>query len=140
MPVHLIKLAVGIDSVQHLRDVHAQRQATYGSIFTVTGVSPKRTDELLDGGSLYWVIKHFIAVRQPILDLETMKDPAREDGKTVCRITLGEHVPVTGQPRRPFQGWRYLKPEDAPPDIVTGSDGGEPPPEMAAELRALGLL
>lgn len=140
MPVHLIRWAVGIESVQHLRDVHAQRNATHGRLFTITGTTPKRADELLDGGSLYWVIKHHVAVRQPILDIETRKDPSREDGKTVCRITLGDHVPVAGQPRRPFQGWRYLTPEDAPEDVTLGSEGEEPPAEMAAELRALGLL
>lgn len=140
MPLHLIKWAAGIDSVQHLRDVHAQRRAAFGRVFSITGITPKRADELLDGGSLYWVIKHHTAVRQPILQIETEKDPTREDGKTFCRITLGDHVTVAGQPRRPFQGWRYLKAEDAPADVVLGDDGAEPPPEMAAELRALGLL
>ncbi len=140
MPLHLIKWAAGVDSVQHLRALHVQRRAAFGSVFTITGMTPKRTDELLDGGSLYWVIKHHTAVRQPILSLDTEKDPSREDGKTFCRVTLGDHVTVAGHPRRPFQGWRYLKAEDAPEDVVLGADGEEPPPAMAAVLRALGLL
>lgn len=139
MPIHLIKWAAGIDSVQHLREVHAQRRASFGSVFTITGITPKRADELLDGGSLYWVIKHHTAVRQPIIGMDTETDPQR-DGKTFCRITLGDHVGVAGQPRRPFQGWRYLKAEDAPADVTLGADGAEPPAEMAAQLRALGLL
>jgi hypothetical protein len=98
---------------------------------------PKRGAELTDGGCLFWVVKGTIAVRQPILGLDTGTD---DEGKAFCDITLGDHVMVSGGPRRPFQGWRYLPPADAPPDLAAGVDGQAPPPDMAAALRALGLL
>jgi hypothetical protein len=139
MALHLIKLAVGIESLAHLRSVHAERAATYGlgTSFTETRMIPRRSAELLDGGSLYWVIKGSTTARQSILDLDVQDDP---EGRAFCRIHLGEIVPVLGQPRRPFQGWRYLKPEDAPNDADSQNGAEEIPAKMAAELRALGLL
>lgn len=137
MTIHLVKLAVGIDSPEHLKQVHAQRRARFGRMFTRTRMVPRRTGELLDGGSLYWVIKGIVSLRQPILAFETDTDA---DGKTFCDIVLGDPVAVAGGSKRPFQGWRYLKAEDAPPDLPEGVEGDAPPPEMAAELRALGLL
>ncbi|MGC2855369.1 DUF1489 family protein [Novispirillum sp. DQ9] len=135
--VHMIKWAAGIDGPDHLKQVHAQRRATFGKVFTRTRMVPKRAEALLDGGSLFWVVKGVVAVRQPILGLEQGTD---DEGKAFCDIALGDHVLVSGGPRRPFQGWRYLTPEDAPPDLAAGIDGAAPPPDMAAELRALGLL
>lgn len=137
MTIHLIKWAAGIDSPDHLKAVHAQRREAFGKVFTRTRMVPKRTEALLDGGCLFWVVKGTIAVRQPILDLGQGTD---EEGKAFCDIALGDHVLVAGGPRRPFQGWRYLPPEDAPPDLAAGVDGAEPPPDMARALRALGLL
>jgi hypothetical protein len=139
MTLHLIKWAAGIESVPHLRAVHARRRQTSGSVFSITGITPRRAADLVAGGSLYWVIRHVTAVRQPLLAIGTEDDPDRP-GRTVCRLTLGDHVAVAGHHRRPFQGWRYLTPEDAPADLPAGIDDHEPPPEMAAELRALGLL
>lgn len=137
MSLHLIKWAAGIDDPDHLKRVHDQRRAAFGQVFTRTRMVPKRDAELLDGGSLFWVVKGVVMVRQPILWLERRLD---EEGKAFCDIGLGDHVRVAGPSRKPFQGWRYLKPEDVPPDLATGTDGREPPPQMAAELRALGLL
>lgn len=137
MTIHLLKWAAGIDSPDHLKRVHAERQKAFGKIFTRTRMVPKRAAEMLDGGSLFWVIKGTIAVRQPILDVVTDTD---DEGKAFCDIALGNHLMVSGGQRRPFQGWRYLKPEDAPPDMAAGVDGQAPPSDMAAELRALGLL
>ncbi|MFA7431047.1 MAG: DUF1489 domain-containing protein [Rhodospirillaceae bacterium] len=135
--IHLLKWAAGIDSPDHLKRVHAQRLEAFGKVFTRTRMVPKRAAELTDGGCLFWVVKGTIAVRQPILGLDTGTD---DEGKAFCDITLGDHVLVSGGPRRPFQGWRYLPPADAPPDLAAGLDGQAPPPEMAAALRALGLL
>ncbi len=137
MTLHMLKWAAGIDSPDHLKRVHAQRLEAFGKVFTRTRMVPKRADELQDGGSLFWVIKGTIALRQPILALTQGTD---EEGKAFCDITLGDHVLVSGGPRRPFQGWRYLKPEDAAPDLAAGVNGEAPPPDMAADLRALGLL
>jgi hypothetical protein len=138
MALHLIKLAVGVESMPHLRRLHQDRiEAFGGPSFTETRMIPRRGDELLDGGSLYWVIKGTTAARQPILDLEHHDDA---EGRAFCRIRLGEVIPVQGQPRRAFQGWRYLKPEDAPADSDSQGDSEQIPPDMAAELRALGLL
>lgn len=138
MALHIIKLAVGIDSVAHLRAVHDDRAERLGGTrFTETRMIPRRGDELLDGGSLYWVIKGSIAARQPILDLVEHTDA---EGRQVCRIMLGDVVAVQGQPRRPFQGWRYLSPDDAPEDSDGTVVSEDMPAKMAAELRALGLL
>ncbi|WP_114285184.1 DUF1489 family protein [Candidatus Halocynthiibacter alkanivorans] len=134
--VNLIKLCVGVDSVEQLEAWQHQRGGTNTS--HTTRMRPKRQDELLNGGSLYWVIKGVIQARQPILALEEV---VGEDGKTRCRIVLGTPLTRTlAAPRRPFQGWRYLKPEDSPPDQarVRQADS-ELPAELAAALADIGL-
>ena len=100
---------------------------------------PRRRDEVLDGGSIYWVVKGVLLCRNPIRALVAKVDA---DERPFCEIQYGpELIRVVPHPRRPFQGWRYLDPEDAPPDLDSLAEGsGEPPPEMAAELRALGLI
>ena len=102
---------------------------------------PRRVDELLDGGSLYWIIKGHILVRQALDDIEPFTD---DEGISRCRLVLGKQLMLV-EPRRhrAFQGWRYLKGEEAPPDI--GKYGakrgkGELPPHLRAELRELGIL
>lgn len=137
--LNLIKLCVGCESPDQLREWQAGRLATQGRIVHVTRMVPKRCDELLDGGSLYWVIKGVVRVRQRILALHQGTD---EEGRGFCAIELDpELVEVQSRPHRPFQGWRYLKPEDAPRDVPSSAVGEEPPPpEMAAELRKLGLI
>jgi len=137
MPLHLVKWAAGVESPAHLKQIHAEKARLHGRLFTQTRMVPRRMDDILDGGSLYWVIKRWISVRQPILWAEEGVDA---EGRGFVLLGLGDHVPVSGGERRPFQGWRYLTPEDAPADATLGDDGAEPPPEMAAELRALGLL
>lgn len=137
--LNLIKLCVGCESPDHLRDWQAGRLAAQGRIVHITRMVPKRSEELLDGGSLYWVIKGVVRVRQRILALH---DGTDEDGRGFCAIELDpELVEVEPRPHRPFQGWRYLKGDSAPPDLPDGAAGEEPPPpEMAAELRRLGLI
>ncbi|MEZ5937474.1 MAG: DUF1489 domain-containing protein [Hyphomonadaceae bacterium] len=121
MPLHIIKLAVGAESVEDMqawidRRVKERKAAGERAVsWHETRMFPKRADEVLDGGSLYWVIKHFILVRQPILGLEEAVD---SEGKPLCRIVLAPKL-VRTEPRgkRPFQGWRYLTANDAPADL-----------------------
>ena len=106
--------------------------------FHVTRMWPKREAELTDGGSLYWVFKGLVLGRQRILGLEP-RDGA--DGIARCAIRLDPEVVRTmPQPRRPFQGWRYLRPEDAPRDLAAGGAIPDLPPRLLAELAAIGVL
>ena len=103
---------------------------------------PKRRDELLDGGSLYWVIKGLVRCRQNLVGIEVFRG---EDGIQRCDLLLDpELVTVVPQPRRPFQGWRYLTPADAPADLRGLSEDGDGfeafQPELQADLADLGLL
>ena len=120
---------------EHLGDQRrAGRKAEYGH---VTRMVPKRIPEILEGGSLYWVIKGAIQCRQTILDVQPFVD---RDGIGRCRIVMDHTVVRTEwRPRRPFQGWRYLDPKDAPPDLKAGRVADDLPPALMAELSALGL-
>lgn len=114
-----------------------RRRGAPPEISHTTRMVPKRRDEILDGGSLYWVIKGFVSVRQPVLDLRTFVD---RDGVQRCHLVLGLDLqPVSPRPRRPFQGWRYLEPAEAPPDIGQAGDDGLPD-KLRRELAELGLL
>jgi len=126
----MIKLCVGVAKVETL-----ERRAAKGEWLTVnTRMTPKRAAELEDGGSLFWVMKGSVTCRMPILDITT-----RGEGKTShCLIKLSPEVIRTApQARRPFQGWRYLEPKDAPMDLST-LDAGEVPEELAVRLREMG--
>ncbi|HLO75230.1 MAG TPA: DUF1489 domain-containing protein [Magnetospirillum sp.] len=134
--INLIKLAVGCDGIDQMKAFQAARLRASGQVFLTTRMTPKRVDELLDGGSLYWVIKGQVAVRQRIVAVDSDHD---EEGRPCCRLTLDpELIEVEPRPSRPFQGWRYLEPDAAPRDRRPGET--EPPPEMAEELRRLGLI
>jgi hypothetical protein len=145
--MHLIKICMGIESIDHLRRAQkarlAQRKAAGEAreLYHMTRHRPRLADEILAGGSLYWIIKGFVLVRQPILRFDEVDPPIEMKS---CRIVLAPTlVPTQAQARRAFQGWRYLRDEDAPADAPVNAKGeaeDEPPPEMAAELRALGLL
>ncbi len=145
MGIHLIKLCVGIDSLTHLSERQAFRLAQAEvnggrrELFHRTRQMPRRRDELLDGGSLYWVIKGVVLVRQSILDLREVRG---DDGIRRCDIILDSGlVPTRPHPRRAFQGWRYLTSEDVPGDLgLTGSDFDALPEKMRGELIELGLL
>ncbi|HRD46440.1 MAG TPA: DUF1489 domain-containing protein [Caulobacter sp.] len=133
MPLHLIKLCVGIDSVADLRAWRAHRAAQGHRSVCPTRQTPKRAAELLDGGSLYWVIKGQVLVRQAIDEIVT-----EEGGPQPCRIYLQPDLIETApQPRRAFQGWRYLEAKDAPPDLAVGGDEAVPQ-DLAKQLRELG--
>jgi hypothetical protein len=145
MTIHLVKLCVGCDTVQDLLDWQRQRLKDLrrarkpADLFHRTLQTPKRRDEVLDGGSLYWVIKGFILVRQRIIDLR----PARkDDGTPCCAIVYDKELVATRpQARRAFQGWRYLPAGDAPADLrVVEDDKGEMPQAMRADLRELRLI
>ena len=145
MTVNLIKLCVGIENVEHLAQVQSARldaakaRGEAAELRHVTRNMPRRRTEVLDGGSMYWVIKGVIQVRQQIVDLQATQ---RESGQPACAIII-DPVHVRTEPRgfRAFQGWRYFPVDKAPIDLDAARGGGaELPPEMAAELRDLGLL
>jgi hypothetical protein len=100
---------------------------------------PTRRDELLDGGSLYWVIRGGVACRQKLLDIRQLAD---KEGVKRCGLVLEPRlVPVQPRPSRPFQGWRYLPAKEAPPDLKRGAKGvARLPEKLRRELRELGLL
>ena len=142
-PLHLLKMAVGIASIDDLCRVRATRTRQLGGSWVYTRNQPRRAAAVLAGGSLYWVIRGEIRVRQRITGFRGERD---DQGRAYCLIGVGrELVPTLRRPWRPFQGWRYLAASDAPPDAAGHSDssGGAPgaaPEAMLAELRALGLL
>ncbi len=138
MALNMVKLCVGVSEIQQLADHQKRRLETNQKIFHVTRMVPRRQTELLDGGSLYWVMRGKILVRQQLTDIEEFTDA---EGIRRCRLMLAtELVPVRPVPRRAFQGWRYFKQEDAPPDLTKAEREGDIPPEMRAELIELGLL
>jgi hypothetical protein len=140
MALHLIKLAVGIRDMEHLAEVQTGRRFEREGRTVVPGFTrrmPRRPDEIVDGGSIYWVIKGSVRCRQRILDFEQMQG---EDGQSWCRLVLDPDL-VTVMPvaKKAFQGWRYLSETEAPRDLEAGQ-GDELPPHLVAELRELGLL
>ena len=116
-PINLIKLCVGAESVEHLMEWHqdARSRGPDGRIRHVTRMWPKKEEQLLDGGSLFWVIKGVVLARQKILALDEV---ISADGVRRCAIVLDpELIRTEAMPRRPFQGWRYLIEKDAPKDL-----------------------
>ncbi len=145
MALHLLKLCVGAESIRDLEEWIEMRLRDLKRVglpaeqFHTTRMLPKRVDEVLNGGSLYWVIKGQIAARQKMLAIRPFTDG---DGISRCHFVLEPKV-VMLMPRacRPFQGWRYLKDEDAPKDMGAGaSELAEMPEELRRELSDLGLL
>jgi hypothetical protein len=144
MTLHLRKLCVGVDKLDELQRWQAHRLTQQeGRIWHATRNWPRRQQEILEGeGSLYWIIRGQMAARQRILGFEPAprKDPEDPDEKPFCRILLDPAlVPTEPWPHRPFQGWRYLKPGEAPPDLDASAKAAGLPPELTAELKALGL-
>lgn len=145
MALNLIKLCVGADSVDDLKgwiDFRLGQMKAAGKTpeqFHTTRMTPKRADEIIGEGSLYWVIKGRVQCRQRILDIRPFVDG---EGVSRCNIILDPEIVLTrSQPKRPFQGWRYYKPDDVPADI--GSSDGDfdaLPSDMRNELADLGLI
>lgn len=140
--LHLIKLCVGGESIEDLADWQKKRAAERtreggsGDILHFTRMTPKRADELLDGGSIYWVIKGQIACRQSLLGFRAVT----RNGVPHCALVLEKTlVPTARRPQRAFQGWRYLEPKDAPRDL-SKRDKAAIPDALRAELAELGLL
>lgn len=143
MALHLIKLCVGCDGIDDLTGwiaatlAEKQRRGLEPVHIHRTRMMPKKIEEILDGGSLYWVIKGQIRAREAILDLRAVKDEA---GVSHCDIVLsGDVREVEARPCRPFQGWRYFDPAVAPRDLI-GEGTADLPVEFLRELAGLGLL
>ena len=145
MTLHLVKLCVGVDTVEDLqgwitfRLQEKRRAGETPEQFHTTRMMPRRGDELLDGGSLYWVIRGNVQVRQQLLAIRPFRDA---DGIRRCKLVLEPKLILTEwQPRRVFQGWRYLAPKDAPRDIASDEARiAALPPKLRRELAELGLL
>lgn len=141
--MHLQKLSVGSTSIQSLKDwqdtvVGRRLQAGLSPHHEhVTRMFPKQKDAIEAGGSIYWVIKGMILCRNPIHALEAV---TRRDGVKACSILMEPTlIPVVPTPRRAFQGWRYMKPEDAPSDLGDTLDAEEAlPPKLMRKLVELG--
>src|ERR1700744_4815804 len=134
MALHMIKLCVGAATVEELLDWRATHNGVSDPWIMRTRQTPKRAGDLMDGGSLYRVFKGVILCRQAILDVNTVGE-----GVTArCEVTLDPTpIRVAPSPRRAFQGWRYLEPKDAPPDLSIEAFG-DIPSELARQLREVG--
>ena len=147
MTLHMIKLSVGSESVESLREwqeeilAKKRKKRQKPELLHWTRMMPKKKAEVLDGGSIYWVIKGFIRARQRILDLDQRID---DEGQPYCAIVLDPPlIPTALRSFRAFQGWRYFDPADVPPDAGkrgAGKSRGQPSEEMLADLKNLGLL
>ena len=138
--INLLKLCVGTETVEDLALWQEMRRKHWpdGHPRHITRMWPKRAEELLNGGSLYWVFKGIILARQYIIALDEVRG---EDGILRCGLVLNPELHRTAPaPRRPFQGWRYLSVQDAPHDLPKGRTSEEPlPAELARALADIGL-
>jgi hypothetical protein len=138
--LHLVKLAVGVADLEDLRRIRAERLAQRGWNAVYTRNHPRRAEAVLNGGSIYWVIRGQIRVRQLVIGFHSERD---DNGRGYCLIEVDPVlVPTLPRASRPFQGWRYLPPADAPRDVPAGPGGdfAAMPEQMLAELRELGLI
>lgn len=134
MPLHMIKLCVGADTVEDLLDWRRSQSAAGEPWILRTRQTPKRAAEMIDGGSVYRVFRGMILCRQAILDIRTVGEGAAAR----CEVVLDETpVRVVPTPRRAFQGWRYLRPDEAPQDLARDGDEAVPA-ELAMALKAAG--
>jgi hypothetical protein len=143
MTLHIIKLSVGSESLETFISWHKKRLAEKKKkgqkpeLIHVTRMTPKRADEVLDGGSLYWVIKGYITVRTPLLELR----PLTRNGQSYCGLVYApKFIPTLRRAHRPFQGWRYFDPKDTPADAREAKGGKGLPEKLKIELSELGLL
>jgi hypothetical protein len=140
--IHLQKLSVGTESIETLAEwqrrlaVRRKQEGIPGFPDHITRMMPKRRELLLNGGSIYWVIKGVIQCRNKVRDLQEMRT---DDGRKACRIVLDpELVPVVPTPKRAFQGWRYLAVGDAPQDLSKIGDAADLPVALRTKLVDLG--
>ena len=131
MTIHMVKLCVGADDIDDLRAWQQRLLKTAKHPYHHTRMVPKRIDEILDGGSIYWVIRNVIQIRQPIIDVKEFTD---RSGRRACELVFDKALTlVEPTPKRPFQGWRYLKPGDAPIDMKSGDV--EVPAALRTQLK-----
>lgn len=144
--INLLRLAVGATDIDDLRSFQLGRSNDHlpdgfgPVVYTITKRFPKRAAELVDGGSIYWVVKGQIRVRQRIVAIDQVTDQAGEERARL--VLAAEWILTLPTTCRPFQGWRYFEPSSAPIDLgdASRSLGGEVPVEMLAELKSLGLI
>jgi hypothetical protein len=134
MPLHLTKVAFGCESFEQLR-ARLDGRALQGSFHLTTRYLPKRHEEIVEGGSLFWIVKHQLVARSPILGFGEA-----EGGKVAIQLDPRAII-VQARPKRAHQGWRYLENGDAPADLDDAAGGvAELPPELAGKLAGMGLL
>lgn len=137
MTIHMVKLCVGADTVEDLADWQERQLKKLPNPVHHTRMMPKRAEEMLEGGSIYWVIKRAIRVRQRIIDIRAVKD---EEGRDMCELVFDPMLVRTyARPKRPFQGWRYLKPAEAPRDLKSGEGAVDIPANLDAALKDAGV-
>lgn len=142
MDLHIIKMCVGVEDVEHLAHLQKMRLEREGVLAHITRNTPRRAEQILEGGSIYWVIKKFVRVRQRLVGIER---GINSEGKPSCALVLDPNLVRTQLKEfRPFQGWRYFKSQDAPADLEghrkPGGVSDTLPVNMAAELKSLGLI
>jgi hypothetical protein len=138
MALHMLKIAVGVSDLVELRALQKERRKERGFYAFYTRNMPKREDEILNGGSIYWVIKGQAQARQRI---KGFKPIVNQRGRPAVLVTFEAKVtPTQWRPHRAFRGWRYLDSKDAPKDLPKGAKAKGLPPKMEAELRELGLI
>lgn len=137
MTLHMVKLCVGADSIDDMIDWQTRQMRTQPNPVHHTRMFPKRADEMLNGGSIYWVVKRAIRFRQRIIDIRKVDD---HDGRSLCELHFDpELIHTYAQPKRPFQGWRYLKPGDAPRDLKSGEVAADIPADLDEALKKAGV-
>jgi hypothetical protein len=142
---HLLRTGVGVDSIAHLHEIQSSRRKMHdvSQAFLTTRYTPKRANDLLNGGSVYWIINRQICARQAITDIQTLHD---DNGKAFCMISMDTDIIMTSPiAHRHIQGWRYLPTEKAPQDLrifdpTAQEDLDDIDPQMEKELREIGLL
>jgi hypothetical protein len=138
MALHMLKIAAGVSDLAELKELQKERKKERGVYAFYTRNMPKRQEEILDGGSVFWVIKGQIQARQKIKGFRPI---VNNRGRPAVLISFEAKLTLTDwRPHRPFRGWRYLETGDAPKDSPKGAKTKGFPPKMEAELRELGLL
>src|SRR5689334_14036694 len=134
----MLKIAAGVSALAELKQLQKERQPERGVYAFYTRNMPKRQEEILEGGSVYWTVKGHLQARQKIKGFRPI---VNRRGRPAVLVTFEAKLTLTDwRPHRPFRGWRYLETKDAPKDMPKGAKTKGLPPKMAAELRELGLL
>ena len=137
MTIHVVKLCVGAESIDDMIAWQTRQMRTLPNPIHRTRTYPKQAEEMLNGGSIYWVVKRAIRFRQRIIDIRKVDD---EDGRSLCELHFDpELIQTYAQPKRPFQGWRYLKAHDAPRDLKSGQRALDIPADLDEALKAAGV-